>query len=192
MVLPMKHGGQWNLSIEAKEALRRGQLEFITPEKITGNYLNDYDLLYGNDQLWKASTTPDHPAHPGPDTSKPANLSTHNSGHFRHKEVPLWDPHPQYNFSAFGRHFQLSLELNPEFVSPKLKAHHVSPNATYAHAKPLHENVLKCYYTGQVVGDPESRVILNLCHGMIGSLRFVDILDYEYILCNKPTSMMFC
>jgi len=51
----------------------------------------------------------------------------HHSGHFRHKMALLWDPHPQYEFSAFGRHFHLLLAHDSTFVHPDLQ---VSANDT--------------------------------------------------------------
>jgi thrombospondin motif-containing protein 9 len=33
----------------------------------------------------------------------------------------LWDPHPQYEFSAFGRHFHLLLAHDSSFVLPDLQ-----------------------------------------------------------------------
>lgn len=45
----------------------------------------------------------------------------HHSGHFRHKMALLWDPHPQYEFAAFGRHFHLILAHDSSFVHPDLQ-----------------------------------------------------------------------
>jgi hypothetical protein len=45
----------------------------------------------------------------------------HHSGHFRHKMALLWDPHPQYEFSAFGRYFHLLLAHDSSFVLPDLQ-----------------------------------------------------------------------
>jgi len=33
----------------------------------------------------------------------------------------LWDPHPQYEFTAFGRHFHLILAHDSSFVHPDLQ-----------------------------------------------------------------------
>jgi hypothetical protein len=33
----------------------------------------------------------------------------------------LWDPHPQYEFAAFGRHFHLILAHDSSFVHPDLQ-----------------------------------------------------------------------
>jgi hypothetical protein len=45
----------------------------------------------------------------------------HHSGHFRHKMALLWDPPPQYEFAAFGRHFHLILAHDSSFVHPDLQ-----------------------------------------------------------------------
>lgn len=45
----------------------------------------------------------------------------HHSGHFRHATAEVWDPHPQYEFTAFGRRFRLRLAHDASFVSPDIK-----------------------------------------------------------------------
>lgn len=42
------------------------------------------------------------------------------SGHFRHMQADLWDPHPQYSFSAFGIPFLLQLAHDASFVDPNI------------------------------------------------------------------------
>lgn len=44
----------------------------------------------------------------------------HHSGHFRHATAEVWDPHPQYEFTAFGRRFRLRLAHDTSFVSPNI------------------------------------------------------------------------
>lgn len=44
----------------------------------------------------------------------------HHSGHFRHATAEVWDPHPQYEFTAFGRRFRLRLAHDSSFVSPNI------------------------------------------------------------------------
>jgi len=48
-------------------------------------------------------------------------LVKHHSGHYRHKTAFIWDPHPQYKFTAFGRLFHLVLIQDSKFVSPDIK-----------------------------------------------------------------------
>lgn len=49
----------------------------------------------------------------------------HHSGHYRHKLAVIWDPHPQYEFSAFGHPFHLVLSQYSGFVSPDIKVQYI-------------------------------------------------------------------
>lgn len=49
------------------------------------------------------------------------NLVKHHSGQYRHKTASVWDPHPQYEFTAFGQLFHLMLVHDSKFVSPDIK-----------------------------------------------------------------------
>lgn len=91
----------------------------------------------------------------------------HHSGHFRHKSAKVWDPHPQYEFTAFGRHFHLLLSLDSSFVFPGLKITHIRKNTSkWEHAS----QHLDCFYSGEVDGEPNSIVAVNLCGGMTGHM----------------------
>lgn len=48
-------------------------------------------------------------------------LVKHHSGQYRHKTAFIWDPHPQYKFTAFGHLFHLVLIQDSKFVSPDIK-----------------------------------------------------------------------
>ncbi|KAI5700724.1 hypothetical protein M8J75_002343 [Diaphorina citri] len=48
-------------------------------------------------------------------------LLRHHSGHYRHHMATVWDPHPEYEFQAFGQLFHLNLELNSDFVAPNIE-----------------------------------------------------------------------
>jgi len=50
----------------------------------------------------------------------------HHSGHFRHATAEVWDPHPQYEFTAFGRRFRLRLAHDASFVSPDIKVRRIN------------------------------------------------------------------
>ena len=43
-----------------------------------------------------------------------------HSGHFRHQQAAIWDPHPRYTFVAFGQTFQLQLQHDDSFVAPEI------------------------------------------------------------------------
>lgn len=50
-----------------------------------------------------------------------STATRHHSGHFRHTSAEVWDPHPQYEFTAFGKRFRLRLAHDASFVSPDIK-----------------------------------------------------------------------
>ncbi|KAK3918769.1 A disintegrin and metalloproteinase with thrombospondin motifs 8, partial [Frankliniella fusca] len=85
------------------------------------------------------------------------------SGHFRHMHADLWDPHPQYRFSAFGISFWLQLAHDASFVDPNILVTHMTSNTTVRAPARLHA---QCFYTGRVRDDSKSSVAVNLCHGM--------------------------
>ncbi|XP_032671699.1 A disintegrin and metalloproteinase with thrombospondin motifs 9 isoform X2 [Odontomachus brunneus] len=101
----------------------------------------------------------------------PEEFSTakrHHSGHFRHTSAKIWDPHPQYEFTAFGKRFRLRLAHDASFVSPDIKVTHMSENTTRREHAGHH---LGCFYSGSVDGDPSSAVSVSLCHGMTGHMK---------------------
>ncbi|XP_046400011.1 A disintegrin and metalloproteinase with thrombospondin motifs 9-like isoform X2 [Ischnura elegans] len=104
----------------------------------------------------------------------------HSTGHFRARAPGLWDPHPRYAFSAFGRRFLLELTLDPPFLSPHLKVTTYRRHEGGELAETLRDSKSavaehgSCFYTGTVSGDPSSSVAVNLCHGMTGHIRTTD------------------
>ncbi|KAJ9580773.1 hypothetical protein L9F63_024049, partial [Diploptera punctata] len=123
-------------------------VEYVKPMKISPLPLHEQDLLYGGD-----AAQPHQPP------------MRHHSGHFRHKMAKLWDPHPQYEFVAFGRRFHLMLAHDSGFVHPELQVTHVWHNMTIREHPGFRTN--GCFYTGSVRGDPHSTVAVSLCHGMV-------------------------
>ncbi|XP_011881326.1 PREDICTED: A disintegrin and metalloproteinase with thrombospondin motifs 9 isoform X3 [Vollenhovia emeryi] len=121
----------------------KGNLEYVKPLKISQNQYED-----------------------PPEQSSTAKR--HHSGHFRHATAEVWDPHPQYEFTAFGRRFRLRLAHDASFVSPDIKVTHMSENTTRREHAGHH---VGCYYTGSVDGDPSSAVSVSLCHGMTGHMK---------------------
>ncbi|XP_011064845.1 PREDICTED: A disintegrin and metalloproteinase with thrombospondin motifs 9 [Acromyrmex echinatior] len=123
--------------------LAKDNLEYVKPLKISQNQYED----------------------------PPEQFSTakrHHSGHFRHATAEVWDPHPQYEFTAFGRRFRLRLAHDASFVSPDIKVTHMSENTTRREHAGHH---LGCFYSGSVDGDPSSAVSVSLCHGMTGHMK---------------------
>ncbi|XP_015176924.1 PREDICTED: A disintegrin and metalloproteinase with thrombospondin motifs 9 isoform X2 [Polistes dominula] len=144
----------------------KGDLEYIVPMKISQNQYED---------------PPD-----------PSTTSTrHHSGHFRHSTARVWDPHPQYEFTAFGKFFRLRLAHDSSFISPDIKVTHISAN-TSRKVHPGHQ--LDCFYSGYIDGDPDSIVTVNLCHGMTGHMRTSSgsyfIKPTEHWRENEKDSMM--
>ncbi|XP_014241355.1 A disintegrin and metalloproteinase with thrombospondin motifs gon-1 isoform X2 [Cimex lectularius] len=94
----------------------------------------------------------------------------HHSGHFRERMAEIWDPHPEYEFTGFGKHFHLQLAQSQEpFVVPGIKVLHVWENVTVVEEPKLRPE--GCFYSGRVKDDPNSLVTVNLCHGMTGHIR---------------------
>ncbi|XP_066997259.2 A disintegrin and metalloproteinase with thrombospondin motifs 4 isoform X2 [Anabrus simplex] len=148
-------------------------MEYVIPIKISPPPLHEDDLLYGGED-WDMSpswTLQPGKAAPVKDGTKPAlHTPLHvETGHFRHKAAELWDPHPQYKFTAFGHVFHLVLAQDSSFVAPNLQVMHLWHNYTTRESEPLHATA--CFYTGKVSGEPQSSVAVNLCHGMTGHIR---------------------
>ncbi|XP_033214669.1 A disintegrin and metalloproteinase with thrombospondin motifs 9 isoform X2 [Belonocnema kinseyi] len=120
----------------------KGDLEYVKLVKISRNQFEDPPDYY-------------------------STAKRHHSGHFRHKTAKVWDPHPQYEFTAFGRHFHLLLSHDSSFVFPDMKVTHVKNNTTKWEHAGQH---LDCFYSGIVDGDPNSIVAVNLCGGMTGHM----------------------
>lgn len=47
--------------------------------------------------------------------------TNHITGHFRSMSSKVWDPHPQYEIDAFGKHLHLVLKPAGDFISKDLK-----------------------------------------------------------------------
>ncbi|XP_008209068.1 A disintegrin and metalloproteinase with thrombospondin motifs 9 [Nasonia vitripennis] len=91
----------------------------------------------------------------------------HHSGHFRHSQNKVWDPHPQYEFTAFGRKFHLSLKEDNSVVDAGFSVTHIGRNTSRREYPETHTG---CFYNGYVEGDPKSSVAVSLCHGMAGHM----------------------
>nr|XP_018915649.1 PREDICTED: A disintegrin and metalloproteinase with thrombospondin motifs 9-like isoform X3 [Bemisia tabaci] len=148
-------------SSEDGEATRHGQdsssrkkIELVKPVKTSPAPLNEHDILFSGDQL----KTDDHQS------------LRHHSGHFRHKQATIWDPHPQYEFTAFGKKFQLELRHDSSFVLPNIQVTHVWNNRT-EETPPTEGRPEGCLYSGKVKGDAASKVAVSLCNGMKGHIR---------------------
>ncbi|XP_065348450.1 A disintegrin and metalloproteinase with thrombospondin motifs 9 isoform X3 [Cloeon dipterum] len=153
------------LSVDTEHLEAKKQLAYFIPTKLPSKFpLHEHDVLYGQDELWRRAGKQQ--------VHLPKALGKKQPfGHFIHKDDELWDPSPQYEFNAFGRHFLLELkhDSSASSATQTLRAHHVFKNQS--HVQPVHKDVSKCFYSGKVLGDTDSRVNLNLCHGMSGYIR---------------------
>ncbi|XP_076288590.1 A disintegrin and metalloproteinase with thrombospondin motifs 9 isoform X2 [Lasioglossum baleicum] len=138
---PLETSKKRNKSIEAPSS-KKSDVEYVRLRKISENQFEDPPDPY-------------------------STAKRHNSGHFRLATAKVWDPHPQYEFTAFGKRFRLRLAHDSSFISPNFKITHMSAN-TSRREHPGHE--LGCFYSGTVDGDPASCVSVSLCHGMTGHM----------------------
>uniref|UniRef100_A0A182J9G3 Pep_M12B_propep domain-containing protein n=1 Tax=Anopheles atroparvus TaxID=41427 RepID=A0A182J9G3_ANOAO len=96
----------------------------------------------------------------------------HRTGAFRSRSSKIWDPHPQYELSAFGNNLHLKLWHDDKFISKDMKVTHFWPNETLRRAEDhIESNLLQgCFYKGVVLGDDSSSVRVSLCEGMHGHI----------------------
>ncbi|VVC45349.1 Peptidase M12B, ADAM-TS,Metallopeptidase, catalytic domain,ADAM-TS Spacer 1,Peptidase M12B, partial [Cinara cedri] len=127
--------------------------EYVKPIKSISESLHTHDILYGGDQKQ-------------PDQEKPVK---HHSGQYRHKTAYVWDPHPKYEFTAFGHLFRLVLVHDSKFVSPDIKVTHLKQNSSWR--EPPNVKVNGCFYSGNVSNEPGSIVAVSLCGGITGHIR---------------------
>ncbi|XP_044763903.1 A disintegrin and metalloproteinase with thrombospondin motifs 9 isoform X2 [Coccinella septempunctata] len=141
-------------------------VEYVKPMKISPLPLHNHDIIFN--EMYNYSDEP---------------LLIYHTGHFRNNMAEVWDPHPHYEISAFGKKFVLQLAHDNDFMIPSLHVSNVDDN--YSHKKPEDTGLHGCYYSGNVQGDTESDVVVSLCNGMTGYIRTSDGIFYiepvEYI-----------
>ncbi|CAH1115336.1 unnamed protein product [Psylliodes chrysocephalus] len=121
------------------------------------------------------------------------NPSFNQYGHFRQKQANSWDLHPFYEIDAFGKKLILELDFNGKFVAPNLHiVTHFKENFTQ---RTKHDpRVLGCFYTGRIRSDPNSKVAVSLCDGMMGYINTNDSSYYiepaETFTKGSMTSLM--
>ncbi|XP_073974376.1 ADAM metallopeptidase with thrombospondin type 1 motif A isoform X2 [Rhodnius prolixus] len=149
--LPNINSNNSKISKEESNTQREASnVEYVIPMKKRHIPLHRMDIIY-----------------PYEDDHKEDN---HHSGHFRGRTAAIWDPHPQYEFTGFGKTFHLDLSQNHgDFVLPNIKVTHIWENMSMLEEPNLRAE--GCFYTGTVRGDPHSAVSVNLCHGMTGHIR---------------------
>nr|CAD7420376.1 unnamed protein product [Timema poppensis] len=104
----------------------------------------------------------------------------------------LWDPHPQYEFTAFGRQLHLLLERDSSFVAPDLQVTHVWHNYTtreHPGLKPdgsdRYDKVTRVVMTERVEEDDQD----HDGEAYQKSLRVITYLSYIGELVNLFTSV---
>ncbi|XP_008190626.1 A disintegrin and metalloproteinase with thrombospondin motifs 9 isoform X2 [Tribolium castaneum] len=128
------------------------EVEFVKPLKISPLPLHTHDIIF--DQMRNNYDKPP---------------LRHHSGHFRHKEAEVWDPHPRYVINAFGRKLFLELEHNDQILATDLHVTHVGDD--YTHRRKQDSSIYGCFYTGKIKDDLDSAVSVSLCNGMTGYIR---------------------
>ncbi|XP_025423198.1 A disintegrin and metalloproteinase with thrombospondin motifs 9-like isoform X2 [Sipha flava] len=131
----------------------RFERDYVKPVKSISETLHTHDILYGGDQ----------------NKHNEKILTKHHSGQYRHNTAFIWDPHPQYKFTAFGHLFHLVLSHDSKFVSPDIKITHMKQNITWRESPKV--KVDGCFYSGNVIGEPSSAVTVSLCNGITGYIR---------------------
>jgi hypothetical protein len=103
--------------------------------------------------------------------------------------VQNFNSNVQYVFPAFGKNISLDLTLNPEFIAPTLVVQHFSGNSTWLNE--THENVglSRCFYTGRINQDLNSRAVFSLCDGLVSIYHITDFFFYLYP--HHPTVVSF-
>ena len=75
-----------------------------------------------------------------------------------------------YRLTAFGRTFQFRLEQDDSFVSPMLTVEHVYSDTRRL---PFAGDLQHCFYRGEILGDPNSTAVFNLCNGLVSSVFYL-------------------
>ncbi|XP_058978759.1 A disintegrin and metalloproteinase with thrombospondin motifs 9 isoform X2 [Musca domestica] len=133
--------------------------DFVTPIKFHNFTLNAEDLLYESKRNRDNSNNNDYFS------------AFSGTGTFRSKSSQIWDPHPEYIFSAFGKRLHLVLHQDTSFIPPEtFRVINILNNRS--EEMDLEEgHYLGCYYKGHVEGDDQSAVAVSLCHGMTGYIK---------------------
>lgn len=142
--------------------------ETVYPVKLPPSSSDYFDEpLHPNGENWLQSPTHDF----SPPSSSPSGREmNYDSGHFRPKLATIWDPHPEYIFTAFNHLFRLVLSPADDFLSPTLRVTTHERNFTWRDDVQTATVGNRCFYRGVVAGDMDSSVAVSLCHGMVRKL----------------------
>ncbi|KFB39608.1 AGAP004201-PA-like protein [Anopheles sinensis] len=134
-----------------------GSIEYVFISKVQVQPLHQDDLLYES----QADVS---------DGQRGSQI--HRTGAFRSRSSKIWDPHPQYELTAFGNNLHLKLYHDDNFISKDIKVTHFWPNESLRRAEDHVESGMlqRCFYKGVVQGDESSSVRVSLCEGMHGHI----------------------
>ncbi|CAM1298104.1 ADAMTS9 (predicted) [Pycnogonum litorale] len=99
-----------------------------------------------------------------------------NKRHFRSKiDVSDWGHPVRYRIKAFDATMILDLLMDTRLVTPQFMVQSVrrnmGRNESWIRSVDPKEMGIKCLYNGKVLGDPKSKVVVSLCHGMMGQIH---------------------
>ncbi|XP_055922961.1 A disintegrin and metalloproteinase with thrombospondin motifs 9 isoform X2 [Eupeodes corollae] len=140
---------------ESNSNMENLNMDFVQPIKIHHYPLNSDDLLYESKR----------------NHSQKDFFSAYSvTGNFRSKSNKIWDPHPEYTLTVFGKPMHLILHQDNSFiVSNTFQVIRILNNNTEVHNDG--KDYLGCYYKGYVRGDSQSSVAVSLCSGMTGHIK---------------------
>uniref|UniRef100_A0AAG5CYG4 Peptidase M12B domain-containing protein n=1 Tax=Anopheles atroparvus TaxID=41427 RepID=A0AAG5CYG4_ANOAO len=146
-----------NDDVSRPRKTNNGSIEYVYITKVQVQSLHQDDLLYNS----QADVS---------DGQRGSQI--HRTGAFRSRSSKIWDPHPQYELTAFGNNLHLKLWHDDKFISKDMKVTHFWPNETLRRAEDhIESNLLQgCFYKGVVLGDDSSSVRVSLCEGMHGHI----------------------
>ncbi len=76
-----------------------------------------------------------------------------------------------YTLEAFGRLFHLVLHPDSTFIAPSLVVQYLDINETRV-TEGSDAVDMECFYSGQVIDDPDSVVHLSVCHSLVSLHNF--------------------
>ncbi|CAF1296489.1 unnamed protein product, partial [Didymodactylos carnosus] len=88
-------------------------------------------------------------------------------------KTPITTVTSNYRINGFNQTFDLLLFNDDSFISPTFVVQHFDENRTW-----ITRDIVHCYYSGLVNHDPNSKVTLSLCNGMLGSFLYHDTEYY--------------
>ena len=106
-------------------------------------------------------------------------VGTEEFSHFHKRSVPdKWHKQVDYSIKFSKKDIKFKLLRNDDIVTPGIVVQHFRGNNTWLDEQGS-QNGLSCFYEGRVHGNQNSRVLVNLCDGMV-SVFYGFILSTMY------------